>query len=263
MISYREAMATGLSIASDIDWRVANDYVELLIADRRCFAWEWLRRTPAYRRAWTERTKLPHEASSDFGLLGWIDPRFATPQARPIWSIGTDPRVLDGHLLGGCDMLEDLFDIRDVAPFVSVEIDRCGNEHWLISDGHWAIRLDLHDGTLLGGPALLEHRLQGTRSSRPKLDALRQFLALATTGALPQSLMPREQRAARWILELRVGDAMIEQVSQQEMARFLFGSAIAPRRWRLDSASYRLRIQRLVRIAQRRLAEPLAGPWFQ
>lgn len=75
-------------------------------------------------------------------------------------------------------------------------------------------------------------------------------------------MLPRERRAAHWILELRVGDAILEGATQQEMARELFGGAIAPRKWRLDSASYRLRIQRLVRTARRRLADPLGGPWF-
>lgn len=52
-------------------------------------------------------------------------------------------------------------------------------EHWLLSDGHWAIRLDLHEGTLLGGPLLIEHRMSGLRSLRPRLTALRQLASLA------------------------------------------------------------------------------------
>lgn len=75
-------------------------------------------------------------------------------------------------------------------------------------------------------------------------------------------MMPRERKAAQWILELRAGDALLDAASQQEMARALFGPSIAPRRWRLESASYRLRVQRLAKAARRRLAEPLVGPWF-
>jgi hypothetical protein len=79
---------------------------------------------------------------------------------------------------------------------------------------------------------------------------------------MPLSLRPRERRATQWILELRVTDALIEDATQQEMARTLFPDSVVHRRWRLESASYRLRVQRLVRIARRRLADPLAGPWF-
>ncbi len=145
---------------------------------------------------------------------------------------------------------------------MSVEIDASGNEHWLLSDGHWAIRLDLHDGTLLGGPVLVEHRVTGLQSAKPKLESLRQFVVLAEKGDLPRSMMPKERKAAHWIMELRVGDALLAGASQQAIARELYGDAIATLRWRVESASYRLRVQRLVKTARRHLAEPFAGPWF-
>lgn len=61
---------------------------------------------------------------------------------------------------------------------------------------------------------------------------------------------------------LQFGDALLAGASQQAIARELFGDAIAPSRWRVKSASYRLRVQRLVKAARRYLAEPLGGPWF-
>lgn len=85
---------------------------------------------------------------------------------------------------------------------------------------------------------------------------------LARKGRLSASLLPRERRAAQWILELRAGDALLEGAPQQAIARALFRRAIAPDRWRIESASYRLRVQRLVRVARRYLAAPLSGPWF-
>jgi hypothetical protein len=198
------------------------------------------------------------------GLIAWIDPAIAAPRARPIWSVSIDPSVLAGrparHMVQR-EAAGDSFDILTVAPLVSVEISAHA-EHWLLSDGHWAIRLDLHDGTLLGGPLLIEHRLTGLQSLGPRLAALRQLAALAQKGKLPASLMPRERRAAQWILELRVADALQAGASQREMAQRLFGSAVASDRWRLESNAYRLRIQRLVRRARQRFADPLAGPWF-
>ena len=116
--------------------------------------------------------------------------------------------------------------------------------------------------TLLGGPLLIEHRLTGLQSLGPRLAALRQLAVLAKKGELPASLMPRERRAEQRILELRVADALQAGASQREMAQRLFGSAVASDRWRLESNAYRLRIQRLVRRARQRFADPLAGPWF-
>ncbi|KTE16376.1 hypothetical protein ATE76_01485 [Sphingopyxis sp. H093] len=245
------------------DWRASDGYDALLRCDRRAFAWEWLRRNQIYRSLWAARESLPIDAPKDIGLLGWVDPALASPQARPIWSTRMDPKVLKGRLATRSAPSADLFDIRAIAPFVSVEIDADRAEHWLFSDGRWAIRLDVYGGTLLGGPALIEYQLHGVESARSKLDALRQFLALSEQGRLPASLVPRERRASRWILELRVGDAILTGATEQDIARELFKDAIAPKRWRRENASYRLRVQRLVRIARHRLAHPLSGPWFE
>lgn len=247
------------------DWRSVEAYAELLLCDRRFFAWEWLRRSPDYRRRWRKRARLPSGALSGMGLIGWIDPAVSAPRARPIWSGDTDPAVLDGRPAATpadwAMPAADALDILSVAPLVSVEVT-AEAEHWLLSDGHWAIRLDLHDGTLLGGPLLIEHRLTGLRSLGPRLTALRQLVTLTQKGDMPTSLMPRERRAAQWILELRVADALLAGAAQQDMARHLFGAAVASVRWRLESEEYRVRIQRLVRRARKRLAAPLEGPWF-
>ena len=132
----------------------------------------------------------------------------------------------------------------------------------MLSDGHWAVRLDLDGGTLLGGPALVEQRIAGLQSARPKLEALKQFIVLAGAGHLPPSMIPRERKAAQWIRELRAGDAILAGATQHQLARELFGAAVAPRRWRLENPSHRLRVQRLYKIARMRLSCPLDGPWF-
>lgn len=245
------------------DWRSADAYSDLLSCDRRFFAWEWLRRSPAYRRLWRKRDRLPRDALTETGLVDWVDPAIATPHARPIWNRRIDPAVLIGHPVEGPQPSVppyDIFDVRSVAPFVSVAID--SSEHWLVSDGRWVVRLDLHDGTLLGGPLLIEHRMAGLQSLAPKLAALRRLIALAANGALPSSMTPRERRAGQWVMELRVADALLAGATQQEIARHLYRRAISLPDWRFESSAYRSRIQRLVRKARRQLAAPLAGPWF-
>lgn len=125
------------------------------------------------------------------------------------------------------------------------------------------VRLDLLDGTLLGGPTLLEHRLVGFDSAEAKISVLRQLSALAHRGDLPPSLRPREIRAPRWVLELRTADALAVGASQQEMARSFFGTMVIGNNWRVENASYRLRIRRLVRLARKYLDDPFQGPWFR
>lgn len=241
------------------NWRSASNYKALLHADRRGFAWEWLRRHEPYRLAWVSRARPPTE----FGLLAYEDPDHALPGARPIWSLSTDPSVLSSRPVSSVSQAKaDLFDIRTLAKFVSVEIDDRDVEHWLLTDGLWVVRLDLHDGTLLGGPALLEYDIRGFLGAEPKLLTLRQLGVLADRGQIPAALRPREARAVRWILELRTADAIAHRVTYQEMARVFFGSSVPTERWRTDNSSYRLRIQRLVRAAKRKLDDPFSGPWF-
>lgn len=146
---------------------------------------------------------------------------------------------------------------------MAVEICDDDTEHWLLSNGKWVIRLAVHDSTLLGGPLLLEHHLRGMASAEPKLHALRRLVALSRHGALPAGFLPKETRAPRWIMELQTADAIAAGATQQDIARALFGSAIAADRWRLESASYRLRVQRLARAARRHIQSPLDGPWFE
>lgn len=236
----------------------AAPYTALLRADRRSFAWEWLRRHGPYRRAWKER----HLPPSAFGLLAFENPDRPTPEARPIWSHDRDPQVIDSGPATKTEDSGDLFDIRTFAGQVAVEIDEQDIEHWLLSDGYWFVRLALHGGTLLAGPVLLEHRIVGLAGAAPKLKALRQLIALTRDGAIPAGLRPREVRAPRWILELRTADGLAAGASQQELARAFFGAAIPERSWRMQSPSYRLRVQRLVKAARRRLSHPLDGPWF-
>lgn len=145
---------------------------------------------------------------------------------------------------------------------MTVEVDENGVEHWLLSDGRWIVRLDIHEGTLLGGPVLLQHRLTGFHSADAKVDTLRQLSALAQRGAVPLSLLPRERPAPRWVLELRTADAILSGASQQDIARTFYGAAVSED-WRSENDSYRLRVRRLVRTARKNLKNPFSGPWLR
>ncbi|MBB5707353.1 DNA -binding domain-containing protein [Sphingopyxis panaciterrulae] len=247
----------------EADWQVADEYSALMHCDRRAFAWEWLRRTTRYRRLWAIRDRLPAHAPTRVGLLTWIDPSTTAPEARPIWTPATDPKVLRTRAGSQKNAPGDTVDILALADYLSVAIDEAHAEHWLFSDGRWLIRLMHRDGTLLGRSAILEHEISGLNSAVPKIAALRQLVALAEHGEMPASLHPRETRAARWILELRTADALAAGASQKMIAQGLFGKTVTPCRWRVENASYRSRVQRLVKTAQRYLADPFSGPWFR
>lgn len=154
-------------------------------------------------------------------------PDLALADARPIWAGETDPAVLASHPVSATTQVDgDLLDIRRLADFVSVEIDEQDVEHWILTDGRWVIRLSLHNGTLLGGPVLLQHQIQSFTDAELKIATLRPSGALAALGQLPTSLQPREARAADWTLELWTADALLNGSSYQEMARAFYSNLI-------------------------------------
>src|SRR3546814_12030463 len=63
------------------DWLLASEYAVLLFADRRSFAWEWLRRSAPYRAAWRARD-VGALVPSVLVLMIPEDPGFPTPSAR-------------------------------------------------------------------------------------------------------------------------------------------------------------------------------------
>lgn len=249
------------------DWRDDGDYVFLLEADRRMFAWEWLRRNQAYRRAWQRYgaravDRIAERVARHFGLAALEDPSLDARSARPVWHAECDPHVIVTAAAKGSLPRSELFDILRLGLFANVAIDAGGNEQWLLSDGRWLLRIDVVEGTLLGGPALLRYRLEGMAKLPPRLESLGQLVALESSHARAGPPLRPERKASRWIAELRAADALGEGASQRQIAQHLFGKA-ANSSWRVDNDAYRLRVQRLARTARARLASPLSREWFR
>ncbi len=247
------------------DWKQPDHYAALTRVDRRAFAWEWLRRTPAYRAAWRDRNSdvLPLVASRHFGLEQFEDPSLPAPFARPVWSGSVDPTVIRAAVDNAMAASNERIDLRELAPFVSVAIDDDHIEHLLLSDGVRSVRIDVLEGTLIGVPASVRYLLGGIASIAAPLPSLGRLINLVQEGRLRESAAATSRRQARWILELRTADAIAAGADQQDIARTLFGSVVADQRWRRDNAAYRQRAQRLVRSARQRLVAPLDQRWFE
>lgn len=247
------------------DWQKPRCYAHLRDADRRLFAWEWLRRCPAYRRAWQRYGHDPEgrvavRVARRFGLVALEDPTKDASAARPMWRSGHDPQVVSANAETLPVASSGRFDILRLAPFAHVTVSQGGSEHWLFSEAGWLLRLDVVEGTLLGGPALLRFRLEGMCDLAPRLRTLDDLIRLFKT---PEAGVgrPTSRRTQRWIAELRTADALEQGASHRQIARRLFGD-LADKEWRLDSDAYRLRTQRLVRSARARLRQPVGAEWF-
>jgi hypothetical protein len=245
-------------------WREASAYHSLIGADPSAFAWEWLRRTPAYRAVWEtcrRDRKAIHEARR-FGLEGLEDPAIAVPMARPVWSRAVMPNVLTAHVENIAAPRSERIDLRLLAPLVTILIGPDETEHLLFSDGRRFLRVDVVEGTLIGCPSSLTYLLKGLTRLAGPIASLDRLARLVRVGGFEGERPSATMRQHRWILELRVADALASGCDQQGIARVLFGGIIAERRWRTESPSYRRQVQRLVGEARSKLgAAP--GSWFQ
>jgi len=240
------------------EWRNAAAYASLQQADRSLFAWEWLRRDPRYRDAAAFAQKVKPQRGTGrspgvWGLHAFENPEVGVPEARPLWRGDVHPLVLKG-VAQPATASADTVEFGKLAEFASLQHGLGGEQHLLLSDGLRTIRLDLAGaGVLLAGPVELHYRLFGLRSAAGAVLALRRLLALCESGRFSRSLHPREARAARWILELRVHDALASGAGQREIAAVLLSQTAAESRWRINVPSVRLQVQRLVRSARSRL----------
>lgn len=236
------------------DWRDAAAYAPLLKADRSVFAWEWLRRDPAYRAAAERAEGGPSgwaggELPARWGLHAFEAPHLAAPAARPMWCANIHPYVLEAEAapaMDACDVFE-LERLRGSTTLITAAGDR---EHLLISDGLRAIRLDVLSGSLRRGPVALHYRLSGFRSAERPLLTLRRLLALWRTGRFAAGVDAAEARAGRFVLMLRAWDALASGATQREIAAELLSPEAREARWRVDQSTVRSRVQRLVRNAR-------------
>lgn len=236
----------------EIEWRDAEAYAPLLDAERSIFAWEWLRRDPAYRAAVLTAVHGDGDEAvpAQWGLHAFEAADRAAPHARSMWRADSFPSVLAASA-GGMPPPPEAFDLSCLSHLVTLVADADGSEHLLLSDGMRAVRLDIVAGSVTAGPVQLHYFLSGLASAKPPLLVLRRLLALCESGSFSRTLHPREPGARHWILALRVHDALAAGACQREIAAELLSDAAAELRWRVHAPSVRSEVQRLVRAGRR------------
>jgi hypothetical protein len=247
------------------DWRDAGAYADLLSVERAGLAWEWLRRSGAYRQCWRDFGALactngqaargPALAEA-WGLHALEDPARPAPAARPIWRADRHPLVLAAVATAARDDV-DTFRFERFGQRATV-VGAPGAEHVLISDGFRSIRLDVAGDSVTHGPVRLCYRISGLGCASPKVLILRRLLHLAATGDFSRLLHRPDARVRRHVLLIRASDALAAGASQREIAAGLLGRPPSAVRWRIEAPSLRSQAQRLVRGA-RRMA---SGAWL-
>lgn len=239
---------------AEAHWREAAAYAPLLRADRAAFAWEWLRRDPAYRAAATWAIEAGGRAATardpaTWGLHAFEAPGLAAPFARPVWRRERYPWVLQVFAEAPAAP-SDAVDLLATSSMPAMVVGPDGREHLLISDGFRFIRLDVLEGTVRRGAVQLRYLLSGLASAEKPLLSLRRLLTFWRTGRFSSRLHLTDPRARRLVLLLRAHDAVAAGAGQREIAAELISPDAGGPRWRIREPTLRSRAQRLVRSAR-------------
>jgi len=139
----------------------------------------------------------------------------------------------------------EAFDLHALTCSATLFKDAKG-EDLLIGRGRTAVRLSIHDGTLLDGPVRLAYRLEGRRQLGRRLLALRQWDAMMRLGRVPRTLAAPAANANRNMLLLRTVNALARSPRTRDVAIALFGKAHVSSDWDHESDYLRMRTRRLI-----------------
>jgi hypothetical protein len=167
------------------------------------------------------------------------------------WRADWDASVLAVETLPVPRGDSDAFDIRRFEHLATVLRCPDGHEHLLLSDGVHHLQMDVTAGSLLDGPVRFRYELSGFKHIETKTLTLRRLLLLRRLGRFPRGLYPPERRARRWVMALQAYDAVQAGATHREIATVLFGEKVVKEDWCGRSDYLRLRVQRLVRAADK------------
>lgn len=244
------------------DWRDAGAY-RFAWLDRPGFAWEWLRRDPAYRAAYAAAqdagagamSPMGYACAARWGLVAYADPALPVPLARPLWRADHDAAVLLAEATP-CDPADpDAVSLERLGGLATLVTTGDG-EHLLLSDGWRRVRIDLRAGSLCSGSVCLHWQLKGIRAAAPGILALQRLLSVLGTRRFANRLWPPDPRARRWTLALRAHDALAQGARQRDLAALL-AAGDPGSGWRISNPTLRLQAQRLGTLSR-----ALAGTGF-
>lgn len=182
-------------------------------------------------------------------------PDLPAHRARILWSAAADPGVLFAKAIASPH--GDTIDFGRLDSVRATVTSSGDVEHVAIDERLRRLRLDIVEGTVLAGPVRLRFLIDGPAGAEPGALALRRLLAVTRHGRFLPSLHPPDARMRRWLLALRVHDALADGATQREIATALYGPERVARSWSGRSDALQSRVRRAVASA-RNLAD---GAW--
>lgn len=209
------------------DWRRAEDYAEVAACDLSALAWEFLRRNPAYRRAFQQSLRDPSApVDPSWGLRVLVSPDLPASRAPLFWRAEIAPAhvvVLVPSPAGGASLAR-------LARGAEARLSTVEGEHLRLPRGLQVMAPGPPDAVPLAAATPLDPDL-GVRLTA--LGALERLLAGAAPA--PDPLPPLTR--ARTVKALRALDGRLSGASYREVAEHLVGGVPEDgRSWRTSTA---------------------------
>ena len=236
-----------------MDWRDSDSYLWVMALPRRALAWEFVRRSPAYREAYN--SNAVHERGSPWPMVRLEDPSLDARQAVPAWTGSVCDEILP--LRTGAEPQDAIRAAIDVdrlrCQMTTIEED-CSTTHVVFADRgrqlHLAVEVDPKAGAALMTPALAPMPLTVKRTL-----ALRRLSDLAEHGELREHLYPAESRAPRFARILQALDGALAGARHRDIAVSLFGERRVVQDWASPDNHLRDHVRRAVAQGRTMMAE--------
>ena len=231
------------------DWRSAEAYGDLDNADPADFAWEFLRRNPAYQAGWLQHTtakNTENEAQSTvdcWGLERMVDPAFRAGEVSIPWTLEAFPRRLTITNAAPTQEQSPAERVGAVAQHVGdVGLSTVRTEHG-------AFYLRVLNGEAFSQPEL---RIEFDGDALVRLSEAIHFVRFAHSSGrqIPRDALTALQRT-RFSMELRALDGSLSGASYRAIAENLFAFSKHMRGAVWKTHDIRSRTIRLVTNAKR------------
>lgn len=231
---------------------------ERVIISDAAWAWEGLRRNPAYRKAWARyqgmdykpaicdaraslrymRLDRPYLEAEVFGLLAFADPDLSASEIPVFWRPGLLRRTLSVSLAVKQGTSENGFSLSSLKCCPTVLDTADGERHIRLGGHHFWIQMVSSDITRLDDDTAIEVNLTGTDHLPQRISTIEQLFSLHRSEGGAPSPVKRPPNRDKLLEGLLAWDVYEGQDGQKgtlrDVAIALFGETRVDHEWRYN-----------------------------
>ena len=209
-----------------------NDISWLKNLTRRGWAWEFLRRLPAYRDAFAQYGAVAADAQR-WGLLRYEEPTLDARGAAIFWRLEDCPSVLPLSALKEVDREELVpFNLDHILCRIEFHHSNSGDRSdILFSEEGRFLQVSISGARDLKGALLFMPALDIAGNVTARAASFRRLNDLMQHGHLRQALYPQEPRAPRLVKVLKALDGSLAGLPHREIAMLIFSKERVEADW--------------------------------